>query len=829
MAYSPNRIAYYRDRCRPPLTQKALAQALGKHVNTIVLWEKRGAPAPAELLQLVELFVARGAIADEAAARAFWEVSGRARFSIPPELGRLFAPAPGAAHASAMNTAGGDSVSAIGAPDPAQMPTDAPPPPGPVPARSLLPLHRNRLFIGRAGELLALAAALREPDATAVICGLAGIGKTQLAGEFAHRYGQFFPGGVFWISCADPAGIPAAVAACGRADLLNLGGDFERQPLDRQVRLVYAAWREPQPRLLIFDNCEDEALLAAWRPPTGGCRVLATSRRARWSPTLVRLALPLSQLDRVESVALLAAHAAGISASDLDAIADELGDLPLAIQLAGAYLARLPADRSSAHYLAELRAEPSQTLDHPSLQRGEFSPTGHEQHVARAFALSYRQLRPDRPADRQARALLARAAYFAPGEPLPRSLLLATVAPDLAEQGLRRLSGDLSLLEVSGAETLRMHRLVTGFARQTIDDPGAQADVERALIAEARRLNESRLPASILALQPHLRAALSVAMPRSDERAAQLCAELGWHLVLLSSFDEAHRYIERSLQIREALFEPDHPQIAASLNLIGLAYQFQGAFVAARPFFERALAIWERACPPVPRDLANGHSNLGYLLFHLGEHIAACEHLRRALLIRRQAFGLVDAGVARTLSNLGYVLLHRGEHTAARRYLRLALAIREQVLPADNPATAQTLNNIGEVLFAQGDYSGARRYHERALAMRDTVFGNNHFHAAESMRNIGRVLFAQGDLVAARAYLERAVAICEVSLGERHIETAWKLESLGELLLAQGEPAAARAHLERALAVYTALLTPGHRDTVRISELLGALGRSGET
>ncbi len=108
---------------------------------------------------------------------------------------------------------------------------------------------------------------------------------------------------------------------------------------------MQAAWREALPRLLVFDNCEDEALLAEWRPPSGGCRVLVTSRRSRWSAALISQVLALPVFERTESIALLRGHCRNLpggtgyladAQADLDAIADELGDLPLALHLAGA-------------------------------------------------------------------------------------------------------------------------------------------------------------------------------------------------------------------------------------------------------------------------------------------------------------------------------------------------------------------------------------------------------------------------------------------------------------------------------------------------------------
>jgi hypothetical protein len=148
-----------------------------------------------------------------------------------------------------------------------------------------MPFRRNPLFVGRAADLQVLATALKGGETaaigqTAAALGLGGIGKTQLAIEFVHRYGQFFAGGVFWLSFADPAAIPTEVSACGGPGALTLHPEFHTLPITDQVQLVQAAWQSPLPRLLVFDNCEDEALLAQWRPPQGGCRVLVTSRRA---------------------------------------------------------------------------------------------------------------------------------------------------------------------------------------------------------------------------------------------------------------------------------------------------------------------------------------------------------------------------------------------------------------------------------------------------------------------------------------------------------------------------------------------------------------------
>jgi hypothetical protein len=196
--------------------------------------------------------------------------------------------------------------------------------------------------------------------------------------------------------------------------------DYHELPLEERVQEVKAEWQGELPRLLVFDNCEDDGLLDRWLPPTGGCRVLVTSRRGSWDPSLGVTDLKLGVFDRRESVALLREYRPDLPPDDpeLDAIAEELGDLPLALDLAGRYLKRYARDVAPAAYLADIRRP--DLLEHPSLRRARgISPTKHDMDVWRTFALSYWRLNADDETDGTALRILARAASLAPGEPMP--------------------------------------------------------------------------------------------------------------------------------------------------------------------------------------------------------------------------------------------------------------------------------------------------------------------------------------------------------------------------------------------------------------------------
>ena len=149
--------------------------------------------------------------------------------------------------------------------------------------------------------------------------------------------------------------------------------------------------------------------------------ILITSSRTRWASELDVRILPLTKLSREESIDLLQQYCPNFLNADLNAIADELDDLPIALSLAGSYLNtyRHTNQSNPDTYLSQLHQ--MTPLRHVSLSgRGStVSPTGHELSIEQTFALNYDQLESEDPIDSESLDLLARAACFVPGEPIP--------------------------------------------------------------------------------------------------------------------------------------------------------------------------------------------------------------------------------------------------------------------------------------------------------------------------------------------------------------------------------------------------------------------------
>jgi tetratricopeptide (TPR) repeat protein len=695
-----------------------------------------------------------------------------------------------------------------------------------LPFGSRVPVDRNTMFVGREADLRALARALKG-GATAAIgqvaaaTGLGGIGKTQLASEFVYRYGQYFDGGVYWLSFADPAAIPSEIALCGGAGHLELRPDFASLSLEEQIESVLAAWQSSMPRLLVFDNCEDERLLACWRPRGGGARVLLTSRRAQWPRVLNVNSLRLGVLTRNESIELLRMHRPDLSTENesLNAIADEVGDLPLALHLAGSYLetfrhAKLGTPES---YLEQLSQVP--VLHHPSLE-GEgatASPTDHAQHMSQTFTLSYQQLNADDPIDAQAIALLVRATYFAPGKTIPRDLLLATLhhdelltavdeqtSTDLTqtlrdEKALGRLLA-LGLLEEQADGTLLMHRLLVAFTREASSDATAQNSVEVTLINALGRLEESGNLVKARTLEPHIRAVSDLAFRREDEWVVELCRTLGNHLRTSRDYVGAQLYMERALEVREAMVGKNHPDTALELNDLGYIFYFQRDLAIARYYFERALPLWEHR-HDYP-NLAATLDNLGQLLEAQGDYPSAQAFYERALTVREQALGPTAPQTAITLHNLGWNLFTQGDLNGARAYLERALAVREQVFREPHRHAAVSLSSMGSVLRAQGDLSGAREYFERALGIFEQVVGPADLSTLTTIRNLQVVLVQLGDLTDADRYRERLEAAREQAQKDGGLANVTWLHRSGYELWEQGDYREARRYYEVAVAIF---------------------------
>jgi tetratricopeptide (TPR) repeat protein len=720
----------------------------------------------------------------------------------------------------------------IGSTLPPYEPPTPPPPdtladPGPLPPGSRLPHARNALFTGREAELLHLARAYLHEEKGGVLVGQVaqgsgGWGKTQLAVEFAHRYGRYFSG-VHWINAADPAGIAAEVVACGEAMALQPWP--ERQ--DERVAHALHAWRQGR-RLVVLDNLE---YLAAGRDWVGrlsglGVCVLVTSRRTDWPADLglSPLRVPLFTPEESREFLRRRERLDRFSDGELDALATRLGHLPLVLELAARYL-EVHRALSLDTYLARL----ADIWEHPAMQGWQKelgNPTQHDLDLQATFAVSWEQV-----GDPAAQRMFHAAGYLAPNEPIPAELLAgaAGVEDEAADAALDALVS-LSLLQRDDAASApSIHPLLAEYSRALPGMAEMLPTLAQTIEWASNQALESGWPARYAPYRPHLEAVAVAAEGAGLERAGALWNSLGRVLRDLGDPVGVRAALEQALAIGERVYGPEHPTVAVRLNNLGLVLQDLGDLAGARAAYERALAIDERAHGPDHPEVAADINNLGGVLQELGDLAGARAALERALAIGERVYGPDHPTVAIRVNNLGSVLQDLGDLAGARAAFERALAIDEWVYGPDHPQVAIRVNNLGSVLQELGDVAGARTAFERALAIDERVYGPDHPQVATIVNNLGSVLQELGDLAGARAALERALAIGERVYGPDHPTVAIRVNNLGSVLQDLGDLAGARAAFERALAIDERVHGPDHPEVaIRVNNLGSVLREQGD-
>ena len=644
-----------------------------------------------------------------------------------------------------------DDQSAIPAPD--SFSTSA----RPIPHRMVL--RPTELFTGRDADLRSLAMRIQSPsdDGVVVITGMGGVGKTQLAVEFAHRYGRYFAGGVFWIDCTSAEHLPNEIAAAGGPGGLDLP-DFGALSAEEQVRRVKQAWASPIPRLLIFDTCEDERLLQDYRPRTGGCRVIVTSRRQQWSPGQHLTQYELGLLNRTASVNLLRRLSETLSGEQADRIAEELGDLPLALYLAGSYLTTSPATTPEA-FLADIKR---QRLKQSALTNEEAravpTPTLEEQQQTSSLyailTIDLEQLNPAEQRGILARTLLARVACLQPpGITFPRDFLSRTAPvalddPDqvrLVETTINRLI-NLGLLnhEADGEADgrLRMHRLVAAAVQQAQPlDVDVDADVDADVDIDADDPLTTFAPAALV----YCADLIEQATARFPDRATEGRTLLDREQVLWGQFLDWGYAHETSVEAVSLS--------ARATARLGTYWSLIGANAKPEP-----LARLERARTTAQR---------------IGDRL----------------------GEATVLWAIGDIQQFRRDSRAALRSYQLALRLFREIDHRRGEATM--LRAIGDIQQFRRDPDAALRSYELALRLFHEIgdrLGEANVLAARSR------LLIDSDSAQSQAMLQQALTIRE-SLHDAH-DIGADLGNYGITLLQHGRGAEALPYLERARAIF---------------------------
>ncbi|BAY97304.1 putative kinesin light chain [Tolypothrix tenuis PCC 7101] len=730
-----------------------------------------------------------------------------------------------------------------------------------------IPYRGSVHFVGRETELTMLHQQLQRGDYVA-IAGMGGVGKTELATQYARRYQQDYSG-IAWFNDRE-----TNLAAAVLEFFVKFGFEIPQEQSGRLLSLkeqVAWCWAQyPQsnlPILIIFDDVTDLANLREVVPQDHRFCVLVTTRLRYLDPNFIQ-AIPLDVLSPQKEPGKAVELLKGLlgirdrrvenQLTEATAICECLEYLPLGIELVGGYLVRDP-DLALDMMLRQLQAR---KLAEVALQNRE-TLTATQLGVKAAFALTWAELNP------LAQQLGRFLSLFAPqlilwdlviwvatksqnleqteiAAPHPETLnaseegsenaaLLGWNAEEL-NTAKKQLYGRNLLQQVEDSEGYyKIHALVRWFLQEQLADVGEMKPVLETTFANAMITKAQSVPLSPISedierirdVIPHLEdlgqrlieeikqvkeQQINSSVSVSREQVISVFVGIGIFYEGQGLFQLAEPWREECVNVSQALFVGDHPDIAQSLNNLGFLYHSQGRYSQAEPLYIDALAMRKCLFAGDHPDIAQSLNNLAYLYKSQGRYSQAEPLYIDALAMRKRLFAGDHPDMVSSLNNLAGLYNSQGRYSQAEPLLIDALAMRKRLFVGDHPYVASSLNNLAGLYDSQGKYSQAEPLYIEALAMRKRLFAGDHPYVATSLNNLASLYHSQGRYSQAEPLYINALAIRKRLFAGDHPDVASSLNNLASLYHSQGRYSQAEPLWIDALAMTKRLFVGDHPD-----------------
>jgi tetratricopeptide (TPR) repeat protein len=728
---------------------------------------------------------------------------------------------------------------------------------------------RHRLMTGR-------AAVIEQPLSQPVpLFGMGGVGKTELAAEYAHRFSHDYRL-CWWVRSENPDLIINSLLNLGRVMQLD---DLRLDERDYSLNLVLDALSRGEPYsewLLIFDDVSNAGMVTRFIPQGPG-HVIITSRDTLWRRALRVEGIEVAEFEPEETIAFLRSRVPVLAEitddprsqatmaenakrhAEAAELAEQLGNLPVAAEHAAAYL--VETGDSVEDYLASLRENAHKlfatNVDIPY-------PTA----VAATWSVSRGTLSPE------ADALFMLLAFFAP-EPIYKELLLQpgkVTAPSEPLQEVldnpseyRRASRQLarfSLAKINGVrDVIQIHRVVQAVTQgQLMRDDPETADSLRAVAHSLLAASDPNAPDRDDSEEAYERSrqhiVASGALSSSDPLVRRLVINQVRRLYRRGGFRESLNLGRAALEQWQKQFGPDDRQTLTLASEVGPALRRVGESDEARHLNEDTMMRLRRLDDTESRAYLAAARSYDLDLMLLGQYRQALENDLSLLPIYERVFGHDSLDTLQTRNNIAIGLRCMGRFQEALEYDEETLAARDKLLGHRDTLTltsrfavARNLRRLGrwdealEVirdvhntmadigipwnqvrLVVAADFAVSLRrsgfpeegaaQSEKVLELYASVLGSENRDALRTAVNVINDRRVMGDLAGAQELGEQTVASWEKVAGEHHPNTVAARANLAIVLRLRGNPRLAREMDEQALDDFTTTFGEEHPSTL---------------
>ncbi|KAI5780058.1 hypothetical protein EDC01DRAFT_633506 [Geopyxis carbonaria] len=703
--------------------------------------------------------------------------------------------------------------------------------------------RRNANFVGRQSFMRLLDERLL-PDAngTAVLYGLGGVGKTQVALEYCHKMQE--NANVFWVHASNDKFIEDYAAIAVVVGLPIVGS--EQEDLLARVQAWLECGSHSVPWFLVLDNADDPEMVHFKYLPRRGGRLLFTTRFKsavwRYTDRGNEIHLDVMKIDEARDLFL---KMTGRMTTDpeidnINGLIRQLGLLPIAINQAAAYIHQNGTSietylklysKSEAERVSLLSKSPEMPY-----QTSEVPPT-----VMTTWKVSFDFIEKQNPHS----ALLLYIMSHFHNRTIPYGLLCQRKAPEalINERDMIEAIGLLkafALVSESPEErTYDLHPLVSLWARlnlrlsqdqqssmSTLPNEYALKMVEYYFIhnrSKSWRFYEQALPHAIAVIE---------IFDGNGIRSAKLYnlrTAVGHHLCQKGSLPRAEKMQIEAVELAKCIFGMDNPKTLTCMKDLAVTLQGQGRLKEAASVITKVLKLRKDHLGENHPDTLSSMNTLAGVLREQGKHVEAMEITKSISEVRKRTLGDRHPKTLSSMSNLAIALREQGKLDESKIITLKVLGMREQVLGEDHPDTLKSMTNLASILGTEGRLREVAQIETKVLEKRKKLLGGNHPDTLQSIRNLAGTLGDQGKFGGA-VQLERQVWKMRLKiLGEDHPDTLSSMYHLASTLRYQGNLLESIDMSRRVIDNQKRVLGKDHPDTLAsISNLAGALGSQGE-
>jgi tetratricopeptide (TPR) repeat protein len=677
-------------------------------------------------------------------------------------------------------------------------------------------------FIGREKELERIHELLQQqkPIAISALAGMGGVGKTELALQYARRHLDDFPGGVYWFSAKAGDGATQWVEFA-IAYFPNFAIPDHLDTLIRKVE--YCFQKCPSGNVLvIFDDVSDYNQVKDCvdvMPPR--FKVLITTR-LQLGAKVQTLTLDVLEPEAAMALLTLLVGESRIQQefTEAEKLCEWLGYLPLGLELVGRYLRRKP-DLSVAEMLGRLEAKRLKqiALEKPKSEADMTAQLG----VQAAFDLSWQEL------EEEAKHLLCLLGIFAPAA-IPWWLVekcLPLADADELEETRDESLVNLHLLRRTDKGMYRLHPLIREYCRLKLEEfdqvESCQGMAEQlkkafvtALVDVAKQIPEQITREEVASLRPaipHLEAgAYHLSNYLEDRDLIRLFTGLGCFYQGQALYEPAEFWQKQCIVVAKHRLGSKDPDLATGLNNLAALYYAQGRYSEAEPLYLQAIEIDRHSLSDNHPQLAIHFNNLAALYKSQGRYSEAEPLYLQAIEIDRHSLPDNHPDLAIHFNNLAELYKSQGRYSEAEPLHRQAIEIDRHSLPDNHPDLAIRFNNLAGLYKAQGRYSEAEPLYLQAIEIDCHSLPDNHPDLAIDLNNLAELYRTQGRYSEAEPLYLQAIEIDRHSLPENHPQLATHLNNLALLYQVQGRYSKAEPLYRQALEINRQSLPENHPD-----------------